>query len=138
MLHVTVDCSDAARLADFWAADLGGEAIVVEDNPGEFKTTVVAPGIALLFNPVAKPKAPKNRAHFNLQPQGRGRDAEAMQLLAPGGGTGGRPAQARRMNGVPIAHSVRMVVDDAVASWEVVYGIPPDPGVRFWIRLLPA
>jgi len=102
--HVTVDCSDAARLADFWAADLGGEAIVVEDNPGEFKTTVVAPGIALLFNPVAEPKAPKNRAHFNLQPQGRGRDAEAMQLLAPGGGTGGRPADERGADSAQCAH----------------------------------
>ena len=83
--HVTVDCSDPGRLAAFWAAALGGEAVVVEDNPGEFETTVTAPsGIALLFNPVSEPKAVKNRVHFDLQPQDCGRDAEVERLLALG------------------------------------------------------
>lgn len=82
--HVTFDCSDPGRLAAFWAAALGGEAVVVEDNPGDFETTVTAPGIALLFNPVAEPKAGKNRLHFDLQPQDRGREAEVERLLALG------------------------------------------------------
>lgn len=84
--HVTVDCIDAPRLAAFWAAALGGEAIVVEDNPGDFEVTVSAPGIALLFIPVPgpKPKDVKNRVHLDLQPQDRTRDAEVRRLLALG------------------------------------------------------
>jgi len=82
--HVTVDCADPHRLAAFWAAALGGEAVVVEDNPGDFEVTVTAPGAALLFMPVAEPKTVKNRVHLDLQPQDRGRDAEVERLLGLG------------------------------------------------------
>ncbi len=84
--HVTVDCADAPRLAAFWAAALGGEAVVVEDNPGDFEMTVTAPGIALLFVPVPRPKPEdvKNRVHLDLQPQDRSRDAEVRRLLELG------------------------------------------------------
>ena len=82
--HVTVDCIDAERVAAFWAAALGGETVVVEDNPGDFEVTVTAPGIALLFMPVPQPKTVKNRVHLDLQPQDRSRDAEVERLLALG------------------------------------------------------
>ncbi|QMU72943.1 VOC family protein [Streptacidiphilus sp. P02-A3a] len=82
--HVTVDCLDAPRVAAFWAAALGAEPVVVEDNPGDFEVTVTAPGIALLFVPVPRPKTVKNRVHLDLQPQDRGRDAEVRRLLALG------------------------------------------------------
>jgi catechol 2,3-dioxygenase-like lactoylglutathione lyase family enzyme len=82
--HVTVDCAHPARLAAFWAAALGGEAVVVEDNPDDFEVTVTAPGIALLFMPVPQPKTVKNRVHLDLQPQDQGRDAEVARLLGLG------------------------------------------------------
>ena len=80
--HVTVDCVDSPRLAAFWAAALGGEVVVDEDEPDELEVT--APGIALLFLTVPEPKTVKNRVHLDLQPQDRSRDAEVERLLALG------------------------------------------------------
>ena len=83
--HVTVDCTDAHRLASFWAAVLDGE-VGDDDNPGPEEAVVTAPGIALLFLAVPDRKSGKNRVHLDLQPQDRRREAEVERILALGAG----------------------------------------------------
>ncbi|GAB7035092.1 VOC family protein [Streptomyces sp. NPDC021749] len=81
--HITVDCTDAHRLATFWAAVLGG-SLAEDDVPGDPEATVSAAAGALLFVAVPEAKAGKNRLHLDLQPQDRGRDEEVERLLALG------------------------------------------------------
>ncbi|MFE1173872.1 VOC family protein [Streptomyces sp. NPDC058773] len=74
--HTTIDCTDAYRLASFWAKVLDGS--LAEDGlPGDPEATVPAAGAALLFIAVPGAKAGKNRVHLDLQPQDRSRDEEA-------------------------------------------------------------
>ncbi|UZJ32615.1 VOC family protein [Streptomyces endophytica] len=81
--HITVDCTDAHRLATFWAEVLGG-ALAEDDFPGDPEATVRTAAGALLFVAVPEAKAGKNRLHLDLQPQDRGRDEEVERLLALG------------------------------------------------------
>ncbi|MEU9501989.1 VOC family protein [Streptomyces sp. NPDC048196] len=81
--HITVDCTDAHRLATFWAEVLGG-SLAEDDVPGDPEATVTAAAGALLFLTVPEAKAGKNRLHLDLQPQDRGRDEEVERLLALG------------------------------------------------------
>ncbi|BDM68964.1 glyoxalase [Streptomyces nigrescens] len=81
--HVTVDCTDAHRLATFWAEVLGG-SLAEDDFPGDPEATVSTAAGALLFVAVPEAKAGKNRLHLDLQPQDRGRDEEVERLLALG------------------------------------------------------
>ncbi|OKK20900.1 glyoxalase [Streptomyces sp. CB00455] len=81
--HLTVDCSDAHGLAQFWAAVLDG-SLASDDFPGDPEATVKAPGADLLFVTVPDTKAGKNRLHLDLQPQDRTRDEEVQRLLALG------------------------------------------------------
>ncbi|MFG3116112.1 VOC family protein [Streptomyces sp. NPDC048197] len=81
--HVTVDCTDAHRLATFWAEVLGG-SLAEDDVPGDPEATVTTAAGALLFLAVPEAKAGKNRLHLDLQPQDRGRDEEVERLLALG------------------------------------------------------
>ena len=83
--HVTVDCADPFRIADFWAQVLGA-ALDPEDEPGDDDAFVSLgsdlPG--LLFIRVPEGKSVKNRIHFDLQPQDRSRDEEIERLVALG------------------------------------------------------
>jgi len=81
--HLTLDCTDAYRLARFWAEVLDG-SLAEDDLPGDPEATVTAAGTALLFVTVPEAKAGKNRVHLDLQPQDRGRDEEVERLLALG------------------------------------------------------
>ncbi|MER5563200.1 MULTISPECIES: VOC family protein [Streptomyces] len=81
--HVTFDCSDAHKLASFWAEALGG-TLSDDDFPGDPEALVTADGIGLLFVAVPEPKSVKNRVHLDLQPQDRTRDEEADRLVALG------------------------------------------------------
>lgn len=81
--HVTVDCTDAHRLATFWAKVLGGSP-AEDDVPGDPEATVTTAAGALLFITVPEAKAGKNRLDLDLQPQDRGRDEEVERLLALG------------------------------------------------------
>jgi predicted enzyme related to lactoylglutathione lyase len=81
--HVTFDCTDAFRLASFWAEALGG-TLADDDAPGDPEATVVSDGAALLFVTVPDAKTVKNRVHLDLQPQDRPRDEEVARLLALG------------------------------------------------------
>lgn len=67
---VTFDCTDALRLARFWAEALGSN--VDEDSTSE-KAYVQAAGWGgpnMWFNVVPEPKAAKNRMHFDLRAPG--------------------------------------------------------------------
>lgn len=81
--HITIDCTDAHRLASFWARALDG-SLAPDDNPGDPEVTVTSAGAALLFITVPEPKGPKNRVHLDLQPQDRTRDDEVARLLGLG------------------------------------------------------
>ncbi|MYS19456.1 hypothetical protein GA0115240_10842 [Streptomyces sp. DvalAA-14] len=81
--HITIDCSDAHRLASFWAEVLGG-SLGADDEPGGDEALVTAEGSSLLFVAVPEGKSVKNRVHLDLQPQDRRRDAEVERLVALG------------------------------------------------------
>ncbi|WP_395296760.1 VOC family protein [Kitasatospora hibisci] len=81
--HMTIDCADAYRLAQFWAEVLDAK-VSDDDNPGDPEALVQTAGAGLLFIQVPEGKAVKNRAHLDLQPQDRTRDEEVERLLALG------------------------------------------------------
>ncbi|MEU5208417.1 VOC family protein [Streptomyces sp. NPDC020742] len=81
--HLTFDCTDAYRLARFWAEVLNG-SLADDDVPGDPEATVTSAGAALLFVSVPDAKTVKNRVHLDLQPQDRSRDEEVERLLALG------------------------------------------------------
>ncbi|WP_310715575.1 VOC family protein [Streptomyces lydicus] len=81
--HVTIDCTDAYRLARFWAEVLDG-SLAEDDFPGDPEATVTSAGGALLFLSVPDARTVKNRVHLDLQPQDRSRDEEVERLLALG------------------------------------------------------
>lgn len=82
MIHietVTVDADDPAAIAGFWAALLGGETEVDDDDD----VVVRAPGSAeLLFQKVPEGKRVKNRIHLDLRPDDQ--DAEVARAEALG------------------------------------------------------
>ncbi|WP_327413737.1 VOC family protein [Streptomyces sp. NBC_01233] len=81
--HLTIDCSDAYRLGQFWAAVLDG-SLADDDFPGDPEALVTAPGSTLLFVTVPDTKTVKNRVHVDLQPQDRTRDEEVERIVALG------------------------------------------------------
>lgn len=81
--HVTIDCTDAYRLATFWAAVLEA-SVSDDDHPGDPEALVESPGASLLFITVPEGKTVKNRVHLDLQPQDRTRDEEVTRLLSLG------------------------------------------------------
>ncbi len=70
LVHLAIDSADPLRLATFWAAALGWEAI--DEGPDEALATPVGfdyPGTAavpLIFVAVPEPKTVKNRVHLDL------------------------------------------------------------------------
>ncbi|MEU9113227.1 VOC family protein [Streptomyces sp. NPDC048483] len=81
--HITVDCTDPCRLAQFWAEVLDG-SLAEDDFPGDPEASVITGGSGLLFIAVPEKKTGKNRLHLDLQPQDRSRDEEVARLLALG------------------------------------------------------
>lgn len=81
--HTTFDCTDAYRLASFWAETLDG-TLADDDHPGDPEALVTFAGGALLFVTVPDARTVKNRVHLDLQPQDRGRDEEVARLLGLG------------------------------------------------------
>jgi Glyoxalase-like domain len=77
---VTFDCTDALRLAQFWAAALGSN---VDEDATHQKAYVEAPGWGgpnMWFNAVPEPKSAKNRMHLDLRAPGHIRD-EVRRLV---------------------------------------------------------
>ena len=71
---LTFDCTDALRLAQFWAETLGSN---VDEDATQEKAYVEAPGWGgpnMWFNAVPEPKIAKNRVHLDLRAPGRLQD----------------------------------------------------------------
>jgi predicted enzyme related to lactoylglutathione lyase len=84
--HITIDCRDPYRLAEFWSL-VTGWPVSDQDRPGDPEVAVEptderAP--ELLFVAVPEPKAGKNRLHLDLVPLTRTRDEEVERLRAAG------------------------------------------------------
>jgi Glyoxalase-like domain len=87
--NVTFDCTDAIRLATFWAAVLGSD---VDEASTSEKAFVEAPGWGgpnMWFNRVPERKAAKNRIHFDLRAAGD-MQAEVARLVALGASVSAR------------------------------------------------
>jgi predicted enzyme related to lactoylglutathione lyase len=84
LLAVSFDCTDAARLAGFWAAVLDRK---VSDDATPESASVTADGVAstgplLLFHRVPEGKTVKNRVHLDLATTDS--EAESARLLELG------------------------------------------------------
>jgi predicted enzyme related to lactoylglutathione lyase len=62
--HITFDCSDAARIADFWSSVLE-EAVDPGASP-DFATITSRTSASWMFVKVPEPKSVKNRVHVDL------------------------------------------------------------------------
>lgn len=83
-LHtMTFDALDPYGQARFWAAVLEVPMSPL-DNPGDPEALVATPRGDVLFVQVPDAKQLKNRAHLDLQPTDRTRDAEVERILALG------------------------------------------------------
>jgi catechol 2,3-dioxygenase-like lactoylglutathione lyase family enzyme len=81
--NITVDSTDAHRLARFWAGVLGWN-VYFDDDPEVLLAPTYPPGghaPTMLFIPVPEPRTAKNRMHIDLQPTDRTRDDEVLRLL---------------------------------------------------------
>ena len=84
--NITVDCTDALKLARFWAQVLGWN-VYHDDDPEVLVAPEFPPsreGPTMLFIPVPEPRSTKNRMHVDLQPCDRTRDDEVERLVALG------------------------------------------------------
>jgi hypothetical protein len=86
--HLTVDCSDAYALSEWWKPVLGYQDVPDDPNlPGHDECMIVDPegkGVAVLFIEVPEGKSVKNRLHLDLRPREDLRDTELKRLIAHG------------------------------------------------------
>ena len=89
LVHLVIDAVEPDRLARFWAAALGWEIGVEEDEeidvwPNEYRYPDPV-ALPLVFVPVPEAKTVKNRIHLDLAPfPGRDQAAAVAALLAAG------------------------------------------------------
>lgn len=81
---ITFDCARPYRLAEWWSKALGWP--LADSKPEDDEVMLDRPEGPphLLFIRVPERKSVKNRAHLDLQPRERTRDAEVERLLALG------------------------------------------------------
>jgi predicted enzyme related to lactoylglutathione lyase len=79
-LGLVLDCTDPARLAEFWTAALGyrnagaaGSYVVLVDPDGDSPK--------LLLQAVTEPKAAKNRMHFDIETPDVEAEADRLEAL---------------------------------------------------------
>jgi catechol 2,3-dioxygenase-like lactoylglutathione lyase family enzyme len=78
----TLDVSDVARMAQFWAAALGYR--IADDGQHLWPPPEAGPhALSLWLQPVDEPTPGKNRGHPDLSPDGDG-EAEVERLLTLG------------------------------------------------------
>ncbi|GAA3726339.1 putative enzyme related to lactoylglutathione lyase [Spinactinospora alkalitolerans] len=82
---ITIDCADPYALAEFWSEVIDAP-IDSESRPGADEAYIPAPKgqPGMLFLRVPESKTVKNRVHFDLGPNGAGRDEEMDRLLGIG------------------------------------------------------
>jgi predicted enzyme related to lactoylglutathione lyase len=80
---IQVDCADPERIAPFWAAMLGTATEERLGDPPQYinlaATDAGAPHVS--FQRVPEPKVVKNRLHFDLAVDDRGRAARRVERL---------------------------------------------------------
>jgi predicted enzyme related to lactoylglutathione lyase len=83
--NITVDCTDARKVAEFWATLLGWQ-LFYDDDPEVLVTPhFPAHGVTtMLFIPVPEGKTAKNRLHLDLEPADVTRDEQVEAALALG------------------------------------------------------
>jgi hypothetical protein len=84
--NITFDCSDAGKVAGFWAGVTGLVLRQQDERPGgeEYSVGPAAEGgVRLYFTTVPEPKAGKNRVHLDVKPRG-GQQAEITRLTGLG------------------------------------------------------
>jgi predicted enzyme related to lactoylglutathione lyase len=62
--HITFDCADAARVADFWSSVL--DESVDPGATADFATITSRTSASWMFVKVPEPKSAKNRVHIDL------------------------------------------------------------------------
>jgi predicted enzyme related to lactoylglutathione lyase len=89
-LVLTLDCSDAKRLAEFWCTALGYE---VAGGAGQYTMLTIADGTLpkMLLQQVVEAKQAKNRLHLDIHVPDI--EAEATRLEAAGATRLGRYAE---------------------------------------------
>ena len=83
---VTFDCSDPAKLAEWWAQQFGGTTHDL--LAGEFTVVTLSEGLRLGFQKVPDPTPGKNRVHLDFGAADV--DAEVSRLTAAGATEVGR------------------------------------------------
>jgi predicted enzyme related to lactoylglutathione lyase len=84
--HITIDCADPDRLAQWWAGAIGSPVNAVA--PGEFVLVPVPGGPQLGFQRVEDPTPGKNRVHVDFSTTEL--DAEVQRLVGLGATEAGR------------------------------------------------
>ena len=82
LIHVTMDCENPRRVADFWSAALDRP---VDDDPSEFFASIGMTGDERprwLFIKVPEAKTAKNRMHIDMTTEDRA--SEVARLVAIG------------------------------------------------------
>lgn len=93
LLNITVDCTDARRVALFWA-EATGWPVSQPYRSDEYAVSPPAEGMPrLYFVPVPEFKTAKNRVHLDIVPADRTQDEEIARLTGLGGSviSDGRP-----------------------------------------------
>lgn len=80
---LTFDAHDPYAQAQWWAAVLS-VPMSPDDNPGDPEALVRTPHGDVLFLQVPDVKSVKNRAHLDLEPSDRTREAEVERVMALG------------------------------------------------------
>jgi predicted enzyme related to lactoylglutathione lyase len=73
ILNITLDCTDAGRVARFWAEVTGWPLHQEDQQPGHEEYSAGPPaedGIRMYFVTVPEPKVAKNRIHLDVIPPG--------------------------------------------------------------------
>lgn len=86
--HLSIDCSDAYSLSEWWKPVLGYEDEPGDPNlPGHDECMLVDPegkGPTVLFIEVPEAKSVKNRLHLDLRPRTDPQDTEVERVIAHG------------------------------------------------------
>lgn len=81
--NITLDCTDAARVATFWSQVTGWPVTPAE--AGEYAVRPPGGGRPVLyFTTVPEPRRGKNRMHLDVMPADRDQDAELARLVSLG------------------------------------------------------
>jgi predicted enzyme related to lactoylglutathione lyase len=81
LLAISIDCADAAKLANFWAAAFGRE-VAPGASAESARVAIAEPsGPLLLFHQVPESKVVKNRVHLDLSTADAAADTERLTGL---------------------------------------------------------